>query len=638
MSQVLEPSVVIDADELREALAEANTPCLIAVLYQLTGDPRWLEEPYRIAPTRGFEDLDDGGLPAERVTEIREAAHTAIMDWSAGAPIAHPVPSVDELVKLMTAVMGEPISEKYAPLAAEQLGFAPFVAPDVSDRCAQTGFSVIVVGAGFSGLAAAVHLKRAGIPFRVLERNDHVGGTWYEAGYPGARVDVPSNLYSYSFFHHDWSENFAQRDEITQYIDNVVEHFELAPHIETGMSVDGAEWDAQSGEWVVTATSGGSTQTLRTSALITAAGLHNTPNIPQFQGLSEFTGQVVHSARWTPDADYRGKKVAVVGAGASAMQVVCKIADDVEHMVVVQPEPHWITPNEQYFEKQPASRHWLFRHVPFYRAWFRFRLYWIYTERHYPALRVDPKAAEKGKLISSLNDAFRRAFTAYLQAELVGRDDLIEKCTPSYPPFGKRLLMDNGWFATLRRPNVELVGEGIDHLTEKTLVTQSGDEHEIDMLILCTGFQQQRYLYPMELRGRDGVELRESWSDDNARAYLGITTPGFPNLFFLYGPNTNPPGGSWLTIAEAQVRYVVDMLTRMVQDDIAAVECRPEPFEDYNRELEATNNAMVYAMDGVANYYRNSTGRVVTNSPWAVPVYFARTARPDLADYTITRR
>ncbi|OBB26097.1 FAD-dependent oxidoreductase [Mycolicibacterium peregrinum] len=638
MSQVLEPSVTVDPDELRDALAVANVPCLIGVLYQLTGDSRWLDEPYRIAPTGGFEDLDDGGLPAEHVTEVREAAHTAIMNWSAGAPIAHPAPTGDELVKLMTAVMGEPISEKYTALAAEQLGFAPFTAPDVADRCAHTGFSVIVVGAGFSGLAAAVHLKRAGIPFSVLERNDHVGGTWYEARYPGARVDVPNNLYSYSFFHRDWSENFAQRDEITQYIDNVVDHFELAPHIETGVSVDGAEWDAQTGEWVVTTTSGGRTETLRTSALITAAGLHNTPNIPNFQGLSEFTGQVVHSARWTPDVDYGGKKVAVIGAGASAMQVVCKIADDVDHMVVVQPEPHWITPNEQYFKKQPASRHWLFGHVPFYRAWFRFRLYWIYTERNYPALRVDPKAAEKGKLVSSLNDAYRRAFTAYLQAQLVGRDDLIEKCTPSYPPFGKRLLMDNGWFATLRRPNVELVAEGVDHLTERALVTQSGDEHEIDMLILCTGFQQQRYLYPMELRGRDGIELRESWSDDNARAYLGITAPGFPNLFFLYGPNTNPPGGSWLTIAEAQVRYVVDMLARMVQDDIAAVECRPEPFEDYNSELDATNNAMVYAMDGVANYYRNSTGRVVTNSPWAVPDYFARTSEPNLADYTITRR
>ncbi|PQE00824.1 NAD(P)/FAD-dependent oxidoreductase [Mycobacterium sp. EPG1] len=637
MTQLLDPEATLDAEALRNALAEANVPCLIGVLYQLTGDDRWLSHPYTIAPTGGFEDLDDGGLDPERAAEVRDAAYTAIMNWSSGTPIAHPAPTGSELATLMTAVMGEPITEKHAPLAAEQLGFTPFVAPDVTEACAQAAFSVIVVGAGFSGLAAAVHLKQAGIPFRVLERNDHVGGTWYEANYPGARVDVPNDLYSYSFFHREWSQNFAQPDEIRQYIDDVVAHFGLATHIETGVTVEGAQWDADTQEWVVQTSHAGGAETIRAKALITAAGLHNTPNIPQFQGLSDFAGEVVHSARWTPEAEYRGKKVAVVGAGASAMQVVCKIAEDVEHMVVVQPEPHWITPNEQYFRKQPASRHWLYRHVPYYRAWSRFRLYWIYTERNYPALRVDPKAAEKGKLVSSLNDAYRRSFIAYLSEQLEGREDLIEKCTPAYPPFGKRLLMDNGWFATLRRPNVTLVAEGIDHLTERTLVTASGEEHEVDMLILCTGFQQQRYLYPMELRGRDGVELRESWSDDNARAYLGITAPGYPNLFFLYGPNTNPPGGSWLTIAEAQVRYVVEMLTQMVRDGVAAVECRPEPFEDYNRDLDNLNDAMVYAMDGVQNYYRNSKGRVVTNSPWAVPDYFARTSQPNLADYTITR-
>lgn len=638
MSQLLEPDVALDADELRDALAEANVPCLIGVLYQLTGDARWLAEPYRITPTMGFESHDDGGLPAERVEEIRSAAFTAITDWSAGAPVAHPAPDGAELVTLMSAVMGEPVTEKYVPLAAEQLGFAPFVPDDVTDRCADTGFSVIVVGAGFSGLAAAVHLKQAGIPFRVLERNDHVGGTWYEANYPGARVDVPNDLYSYSFFHREWSQNFAEPDEIRQYIDDVIAHFELAPHIETGVSVDGAEWDADGSEWVVKINSGNGSDTVRATALITAAGLHNTPNIPQFPGLSEFTGEVLHSARWSPETDLRGKKVAVVGAGASAMQVVCKIAEDVEQMVVVQREPHWTTPNEQYFRKQTPARHWLYRNVPFYRAWFRFRLYWIYTERNYPALRVDPNAAEKGRLVSGLNDAYRRNLTAYLRAQLDGREDLIEKSLPKYPPFGKRLLMDNGWFATLRRPNVSLVAEGVDHLTERGLVTDSGETFDVDILILCTGFQQQRYLYPMELRGRDGVELRESWSDDNARAYLGITAPGFPNLFFLYGPNTNPPGGSWLTVAEAQVRYVVEMLTEMVKDDVATVEVREEPFEDYNRELDDTNNAMVYAMDGVESYYRNSTGRVVTNSPWAVPDYFARTSAPNLADYDVTPR
>ncbi|MCX4095838.1 flavin-containing monooxygenase [Nocardia sp. alder85J] len=636
MSQALEPGIALDPAELRQAMDVANVPCLLAVLYQLTGERRWLNEPYRVTPTAGFEDLDDGGLSAERVAKVRDAAYAAVIAWAAGTPAVHPQPSDAELAELMTAVMGEPISGRYAPLAAEQLGFSPFVPDDVSGE--SVAHSVIVVGAGFSGLAAAVHLKQTGIPFRVLERNPHVGGTWFENRYPGARVDIPSNLYSYSFFPRDWSENFARRDEIAGYIDDVVGHFELAPHIELGVAVESAQWDAGAGEWVLTVHDAAGTRTLRATVLITAAGLHSTPNVPDFPGLSEFGGAVVHSARWPADADIRGKKVAVVGAGASAMQLVCAIADDAEHLTVVQREPHWIAPNEHYFQPQPAIRHQLFRQVPFYRSWFRFRLYWLYTERTYAALRVDPKAAAKGKQVSSLNDAFRRYFTGYLRGQLAGRDDLIEKTTPSYPPFGKRLLLDNGWYATLRRRDVDLVTDGIDHLTERSLVTANGEVHEVDTLILCTGFQQQRFLFPMHIRGNAGVDLRESWGDDNGRAYLGITTPGFPNLFFLYGPNTNPPGGSYLVTAEAQVRYVVELLTRMVRADVAAVECKPEPYERYNRELDDANAAMVYAVDGVHNYYRNTSGRVVTNSPWSVPDYFARTSQPDLSDFHITHR
>ncbi|MFC8045331.1 flavin-containing monooxygenase [Nocardia sp. NPDC057353] len=631
MSSLLDPAPAVEPDDLRRALASANVPCLLGVLFQLTGDHRWLAEPYRVARTVGFEDLDDGGLPAERAAEVRAAAADAVAAWSAGTGAAHPEPGPAELVELMSAVMGEPIPETYAPLAAEQLGFTPYLPADVGARL-RPGFSVLVVGAGFSGLAAAVHLKRAGIPFRVLERNDRPGGTWFENRYPGARVDIPSNLYSYSFFPRNWSENFARRDEIVRYIDDLIDHFELAPHLECGVAVEATEWDAAANEWVVT-TAG---ETIRCTALITAAGLHSTPNVPDFPGLADFTGEVVHSARWPEQTDLTGKRVAVVGAGASAMQLVCAIADEAERLVVLQREAHWIAPNEHYFQPQPADRHLLFQHVPFYRAWFRFRLYWLYTERTYAALRVDPQAAAKGKRVSSLNDAFRGFFTRYLETQLGDRADLIAKATPGHPPFGKRLLLDNGWFATLRRPHISLVTDGIDHLTERALVTPSGETHEIDTLVLCTGFQQQRFLYPLRLHGRDGVELRESWGDDNGRAYLGITAPKFPNLFFLYGPNTNPPGGSYLVTAEAQVRYVVELLTRMVRDDLATVEVRPEVYERYNTELDAANAAMVYAEDGVRNYYRNSSGRVVTNSPWAVPDYFARTATPDLTDFHTT--
>ncbi|HEY9310884.1 NAD(P)/FAD-dependent oxidoreductase [Williamsia sp.] len=640
MNQTVSPDPNLDRDTVFAGVTSGNIPCLLPVLYQLTGEEKWLAAPYLPTPTKGFEELNDGGLSPEIQEEIHAAATDAILDWSRGKPIAQPVPT-GELTRLMSAVMGEPIDEIYAPMIAEQLGLAPYVPTNVAAQVesAMPDLGVIVVGAGISGMTCAINLSKAGIPYTVIERNEHVGGTWWENRYPGARVDIPSDLYSFSFHHKNWSENFARRSEIFAYLEDVAREYDLTDNIRLGHSVDSAEWDEKDKRWVVTVTGpDGQQQKMRATALVTAAGLHSTPNVPDFPGRESFRGEVLHSAQWPDDVDLTGKRVAVVGNGASAMQLVVAIADQVESMVVLQRQPQWIAPNEHYFRPSDPAKHWLYEHVPFYREWYRFRLYWLYTERTFAALPVDPKREEKGKQVSSLNDAYRAYFTDYLRTQLDGDAELIGKTLPNRPPFGKRLLIDNGWFTTLQKPNVELLTQRVERLTETGIVTSEAESRDIDVLILCTGFQQQRYLYPMDIRGRDGVELRHSWDDDNGRAYLGITTPGFPNLFFLYGPNTNPPGGSFITIAEAQVRYVVDSLIWMVTDGLATVECRPEPYQQYNDELDEANSRMVYAMDGVDSYYRNSTGRVVTNSPWPVPEYWARTQRPEPADFTVTVR
>jgi 4-hydroxyacetophenone monooxygenase len=640
VSPVIEPDATLDRDTVYAAVAGGNIPCLLPVLYQLTGERRWLAPPYFPGPTRGFEELNSGGLPPDIQAEIHTASTDAILDWAHAKPPAHPAPHGTELASLMSAAMGEQIPESYAPMVAEHLGFAPYEPEDLGEQINRTrpDFSVIVVGAGVSGLACAINLQKAGVPYTVLERNDHVGGTWWENNYPGARVDIPSDLYSFSFHPNNWSENFARRDEIFDYLNSTVDTFGISEHIQFGQTVDGAHWDDDTQQWTVSVTDrDGRTRELRSTALVTAAGLHNTPNIPNFPGLDTFEGTVIHSARWPEGANIDGKRVAVVGNGASAMQVVAAIADRVDSMTILQRQPQWIAPNEHYFQPADQTKNWLFDNVPFYRGWYRFRLYWLYTERTYAALRVDPRREEKGKHISSLNDAFRSFFTAYLTQQLEGREDLQHKSIPDYPPFGKRLLLDNGWFSTLKKPHVELLTEGVGSLTPSSIVSESGEERDIDVVILCTGFQQQRFLFPMDIRGRDGLGLRESWQDDNGRAYLGITAPKFPNLFFLYGPNTNPPGGSYITIAEAQVRYVVDAISALVTEDIASLECRPEPYEEYNAELDRANDSMVYAMDGVTSYYRNTTGRVVTNSPWAVPDYWTRTQRPELTDFVVRK-
>jgi 4-hydroxyacetophenone monooxygenase len=631
-------STRLDTDELRAAVAAGHIPSLIPMLYQLTGDQRWLNEPYVPARTRGFEELNSGGLPEPVQREIRDAATTAILDWHAGRAPAVAIPSDNEMTALMSACMGEPIAPEFAPMVAEQLGFKPFVPADVraelTERRAQ--FLVAIIGAGISGLACAFALNKAGIPFVVLEKNEEVGGTWWENRYPGARVDIPSNLYSFSFAPKNWSEHFGQRDEIKDYLIDTVAQLAVRPNIQFNCEVSDAQWDEESDEWVLHLSGAGAEEDeLRVNAMITATGLHNRPKIPEFPGQDVFTGQVMHSARWPSDASIAGKRVAVLGTGASSMQIVNAIVPKVQSLLILQRSPQWVAPNENYFSKTSEHTHYLFENVPFYREWYRFRLYWLYTERLYTALKVDPKWNNGGKSVSKLNDVYRQFFTTYLKSQLDGREDLQEKTLPNFPPFGKRILLDNGWFKTLKQPNVELLAEGISELTKTGLITSSGEERTIDTLILCTGFEQQRFLFPMEIRGRGAKLLRDAWQDDDARAYLGIASPGFPNLFYLYGPNTNPPSGSYIHTAEAQVRYITKILTAMASKKIASVECREEPFDRYNHDVDEANSHMVYAQDGVHNYYRNARGRVVTNSPWPVLKYWSMTREPDLSDYVL---
>ncbi|WP_206382489.1 flavin-containing monooxygenase [Burkholderia multivorans] len=633
------PTGSLNLDELRAAVEAGNIPCLIPVLYQLTGDRRWLDAPYVPARTRGFEELNSGGLPEAIQAEIRSAAFEAISAWAAGTPVASLTPSDEELTALMSACMGEPVPADFAPMIAEQLGFRPFAPVDVSAviRERAPDFRVAVIGAGISGLASAFALKKAGVPFIVFEKNEEIGGTWWENRYPGARVDIPTNLYSFSFAPKNWSEHFSQRNEIKDYLLKTAQRFDIRSQIRFGCEVSQMRWDETAQQWCLKISDqGGESREVRANAVITATGLHNRPKIPTFPGEDAFDGVVLHSARWSDNVSLTGKRVAVLGTGASAMQIVNAIAPKVENLLILQRSPQWVAPNENYFAQTSTEMHFLFDNVPFYREWYRFRLYWLYTERLYAALVVDPKWDNGGKSVSKINDVYRKFFTAYLEAQLEGREDLQQKSLPNYPPFGKRILLDNGWFRTLRQPNVELLTEGVSELTKTGLVTSSGETRQIDILVLCTGFEQQRFLFPMEIYGRGGRLLRDEWKDDDARAYLGITSPGFPNLFYLYGPNTNPPSGSYIHTAEAQVRYIVRLLTTMISEEIASVECRQEPFEQYNAELDRANGNMVYAQEGVHNYYRNAKGRVVTNSPWPVLQYWSMTREPDLGDFIVT--
>jgi 4-hydroxyacetophenone monooxygenase len=326
----------------------------------------------------------------------------------------------------------------------------------------------------------------------------------------------------------------------------------------------------------------------------------------------------------------------VVGTGASAMQIVPAIADQVGELTVVQRSPQWVAPNANYFRPVGEDIHRLMEQVPFYHSWIRFRLAWINNDKVHASLQRDPDWPHQDRSLNATNDGHRQFFTRYLTEQLAGREDLIEQVLPDYPPFGKRMLLDNGWYAALKKPTVELVTDGVTEVTETGVRTSSGREIDADVLVFATGFEAQRLLHPLDIRGRGGVSVRDVWGDDDAYAYLGITTPGFPNLFLMYGPNTNlGHGGSYIHIAECQVRYITDLVRTMVDQGLGAVECREDVCAEYNRRVDEAHERMIWSHRGMDTWYRNAKGRVVTNSPWRVVDYWQLTHSADLSDFVV---
>ncbi|HTR73938.1 MAG TPA: NAD(P)-binding domain-containing protein [Solirubrobacterales bacterium] len=628
----------IDRARLEAAIGAANIPALAMVLHQLTGERRWLEEPYRSRRGRGLGPNDSGGLPEEIAADVRAAAIEAIVAWSEGEPVAVPAPDPELLREMFSICMDEEVPPEYERMMREEMGFAPVVTP--AAPAAGPRLSAVIVGAGISGLTAALRLREAGLPYVVLERNEEVGGVWITNTYPGAGVDTPSYLYSYSFFPRAWGTHFSKRDEVARYVAEMADHYGLREEIRFGVDVDGAEYDEDGQCWTVAATGpDGEELTFEADILITAVGLFNQPSTPDLPGLDTFRGEAFHSAEWPDGVDLRGKRVAVVGSGASAMQIVPAIVDEVAALTVFQRSPQWIAPNDEYFAPVSGDVHWLMDHVPYYRVWYRFRLAWTWNDRVQPSLIIDPEWTDPARSLNAVNDGHRRYFTRYVEDQLAGHDDLIAKSVPSYPPFGKRMLLDNGWFAALKRDQVELVTDRVAALTETGVVTAAGEEFEVDVVIFSTGFKPREFLGTLDVRGRGGRTLRETWGEDDATAYLGMTIPGFPNLFVIYGPNTGlGAGGSYIFVAECDARYIVNLLVTMCERGDGAVECRADVHDRWVAEVDAAHDEMVWSHPGMSTYYRNSAGRIVTNLPWRVVDYWSMTQEVDLDDYVFEPR
>jgi 4-hydroxyacetophenone monooxygenase len=639
-----QPTLITATDEeLREALEAANLPTLLMVMAHLTGDHSWLEEPYRPDRTIALNDNDTAGLSPTRQAEVRAAALEILGKWREGEIPPPPTLSDQQITDMLSVCMGETVPAEFGPMMAEEAGFTE---RDISwtdgvPTEKLVDFGVLIIGAGISGIGAAIKLRGLNIPYVVIEKNDAVGGTWLENDYPGAGVDTPSHLYEFSFDPSpSWSRYFAKQDEILGYLSDMAQRHEILDSIRFGCEVESADFDAASSTWnVVTRDRAGEAHTYRANVVISSVGQLNRPKYPAITGLDTFPGPVFHSAEWRHDVDLAGKRVAVLGTGASAMQIVPAIAGVPAELVVFQRSPQWAAPNANYLRATAAGTKLLMAQVPYYATWYRMRLLWIFNDKLHPSLTVDPEWPHPERSINAANDKHRAFFTEHIRQQLGDRDDLWDKVMPTYPPYGKRILIDNGWYHAVARDDVNLVADGVVEVDGNAIITADGSRYEVDVLILATGFQNRRFLFPMEVHGADGKSLRDLWGDDDAFAYLGMTVPNFPNFFIMVGPNTAlGHGGSLIFVTECEVNYITRLLVTMLEQDIAAIDCRSDVFEAYNARVDEAHSRMIWTHRGMTNWYRNAAGRVVATTPWRLLDYWKMTHRPALDDYDVTWR
>ncbi len=631
------PAAEVNRTLLKDGIANANIPALLMVLYQMTGEATWLQEPFAPGRSPGLDDNDSGQLPDEVQTQIRTAAEEAIEAWLAGKPLAIERPSNLRLAEMLSVAMTEHVPEEYGDIVAAGMGYD--LEPTAGTAIAADK-TAIVIGGGVSGICAGIELGKLGIDYTLFEKNEDFGGTWFENRYPGCGVDTPSLTYTFSCRPNDWSMYFPLRDEIEGYLLDTAREFGLYDKARFRTHVEEARWNTATDQWDVTITTpDGKRETHSADYLFSAVGILNIPKYPQIDGLDEFAGEVYHTSRWPAEADLSGKRVAVIGNGASGMQVAPAIADEVSRMTIFARSKQWAAPFPQFRKKVPEGVRYLMQVVPLYRAWLEQRLSWTFNDRVHGTLFRDPEWEHPERAVNEINDAHRRVFTRYVEEQLQDRPELIERVLPEYPPFAKRMLLDNGWFRTIKKPHVDLIPEHLAKVEGNTLSTSSGETVEADVIILATGFQTTNVLGSYDIVGREGQLLRDHWGEDNASAYLGTLVPGFPNFFILLGPNVGSGhGGSMIRNIENQMHFAGQVVQCAEAQEASTVEVKETAYTDYSRRIDDAHDRLVWTHPGTENWYRNSQGRVVAITPWRNDAFWRMTRSPDEADLQFDHR
>jgi len=630
----------LDDEPIRKALEDAHLPSLLPALAQITGDLSLLRED--LFPETVVLADPQGGLSAEAQAEARELALRTLTEWRDAGSVVAPPPSLKDVRRMMDFLIGEHVSDEYLPLLLEELAFAdkdaraPEWSKDALDG--DRSMRVAVIGAGMSGILAAHRLQQAGIDYTVIEKNEDVGGTWFENTYPGARVDSSNHAYSYSFMQKfDWPYHHSTQEVLLEYFRDCADAFDIRDNIRFNTEVIDVVYNDERAVWAVRVRGAeGAEETIEAEAVISAVGQLNRPKMPAIEGVGAFEGPSFHSARWDHSIDFAGKTVGVIGTGSSASQFIPHLADWAEEVRIFQRTPNWYAPAPNYHERVSDGFLWLSTHVPTYAQWYRFWLFWAISDGFLPMVEVDESWQPGDEVTGEANRQLRDLLVGSMRNYLKDRPDLIEKTLPDFPPASKRIVVDNGtWPNTLLKEHVHLTTEPIERVTPRGILTEDGEEHALDVLIYGTGFQASKFLTPMKVVGRNGADMHEQWGGD-ARAYLGITMPNFPNFFFLYGPNTNiVVNGSIVYFSECEVQYVLECLKFLLESGQQAIDCRTDVHDAYNERIDAGNLKRAWGVSNVPSWYKSESGRVAQNWPFTLLEYWQQTKKMDPADYVL---
>jgi 4-hydroxyacetophenone monooxygenase len=469
----------------------------------------------------------------------------------------------------------------------------------------------------------------------VLERRHEIGGVWSVNTYPDARVDTLSSTYQFSFEkNHPWTEYFARQTEVRGYLETVARKHGVYEHMRFDHDVVRADWHDDDAEWELTVRTGdGAQRPMRANVVVSATGLFALPREFDLPGAEDFRGEIVHTTAWQEDRQSAGRRVAVIGNGSTGVQLLGAVAREAEHVSVFQRTPQWISSREKYGEPLAVEEQWLLDTMPYYWNWSRYIAVMPLLDA-YGLLVPDDEWIASGGKVNERNDMLREVLVKYMRAQLGDRQDLLDKLIPDYAPIARRPVVDNGWYKALTRDNVELVTDRIDRVTPDGIRTADGRVRPLDLIIAAIGFQTDRYLGSTDYRGRHGDSLHERWAESGAEAFLGMAVPGFPNMFILYGPNSQPVAGAntlpmWF---EVWASYIAQCLLTMFDEGARRIEVRKDACDEYNERLQHRAAELVYLSDeGLpgSNYYVNAHGKLGVNAPWDFEEYHELCARPN---------